>query len=451
MLPTSSQRRSFTRLPLLLILLTALPRAGLAQQLLRANINNNNNNDSDDLRGGGVHKVLGSAEADALLLLPDRNTPAAFSSSSSSATSATSASSSFTSRKEHDANLLKPITGEQHTTRRRALRLPKEVVSEPDKYRCFGFDLRQQPETAVGWVAHPVGGGRIHHMTLFFCPQLGRKGQDSLLYGHTWDCKQDNTVCGGAGDDSLEVGAGYENMMGDAKRAGTPINFPDGAVMSMGKGTQRLFAVIQVHNNAPIEEGDESGFELMVQPPGVGAAAEESSDPPPQFFQVMWDLVSQPRLPPVFERNNIAVPPGDPHFAIEQTWTVPYEHQHGKPYRFKLFAVHMHYHSLGKKITLEVQRGGEVAAAAVGANDDKVPWTVVAQRDGDHGATVFLHPALELQSGDRLRARCEWDSSGRTIATPIGFDAFDNEMADVFLMCYAHHQRGKGVIIPRIV
>ena len=63
-------------------------------------------------------------------------------------------------------------------------------------------------------------------------------------------------------------------------------------------------------------------------------------------------------------------------------------------------------------------------------------WRVLAQRIGNHSKTIFLNPTITLSGGDRLRATVIWDSSKRTVDTPFGMDAFDNEMANVFIECY---------------
>ena len=326
---------------------------------------------------------------------------------------------------------------------RMMLQLPLEKVENMDEYRCAGFDLRNTSLNVVGWSARPTEPSKVHHMTMYFCPNLGEKEAALILQdgGKTWRCEDSATICGPQAEKTMEFGPGFENMAGEMK---TPADmyFPDSAVLPMGMKTNRQFAVIQVHNNAPID-ADQSGFQLMLSP-----------NPSPnrnQFFQMEWDLTND-------ETNGI--PPLNPHYQIVKKWTVPTEN--GKSGPFTIFGAHLHFHSIGKIMTLEYARkkdeevfesgdgggdGGDTAEKELlKLEDGDDDWRVLAQRIGNHSKTIFLNQPLELSGGDRLRATVIWDSSKRTIDTPFGMDAFDNEMANVFVECYTTLKTPVGCI-----
>ena len=323
---------------------------------------------------------------------------------------------------------------------RMMLQLPLEKVENIDEYRCAGFDLRNTSLNVVGWSARPTESAKVHHMTMYLCPNLGEKEAALILQdgGKTWRCEDSAAICGPQAEKTMEFGPGFENMAGEMK---TPADmfFPDNSVLPMGMKTNRQFAVIQVHNNAPID-ADQSGFQLMLSP-----------NPSPnrnQFFQMGWDLVNE-------EINGI--PPLNPHYQIVKKWTVPTEKGRSGP--FTIFGAHLHFHSIGKIMTLEYARkkkkdeevlesgdgygidgdGGDTAEKELlklEEEDGDDDWRVLAQRIGNHSKTIFLNPTITLSGGDRLRATVIWDSSKRTVDTPFGMDAFDNEMANVFIECY---------------
>jgi len=315
-------------------------------------------------------------------------------------------------------------TGTRKFNTKMVLQLPLEKVAESGEYRCAGFDLRNMSLNVIGWSTRPTSTKLIHHMTMYLCPNLGEKQTELILQdggGKTWRCEHSTEICGQQAKQKIEFGPGFENMEGNQEAPGD-MYFPDNAVLPMGMNTTRRFAVIQVHNNAPID-ADQSGFQLML-----------SSNPMPdrnqlQYFQMVWDLTR--RVP------KTGIPPLDSNYQIIKEWTVPTEKGRNGP--FIIFGAHLHYHSIGKRMTLEYARKKKMVVA-------KHVWRVLAQRIGNHSKTIFLDPVVKLKGGDRLRATVVWDSSKRMINTPFGMDAFDNEMADVFIQCYATLENPVGCI-----
>ena len=92
---------------------------------------------------------------------------------------------------------------------------------------------------------------------------------------------------------------------------------------------------------------------------------------------------------------------------------------------FSVFLIHLHYHSLGTLLTLEY----------LDASQEK-DWKTIAKRVVSASQNMALDPPLVLKGGDRLKATCHYNSVNRTTATLFGFDAFTEEMCNVFLMSF---------------
>ena len=306
------------------------------------------------------------------------------------------------------------------------LHSPKENVDTIDQYRCSGYDLRNVSLQAKGWVAKPTVTKNIHHMTLYFCSSVGNLRSNAIQQGLTWNCKNVEDVC--LGEPKFQVGAGFENMLGTNKIPERVV-IPNSATWKIGKGTEQKFAIIQVHNNAIIRD-DQSGFDILLDTDTDTDTKEQKLD---RYFQIGWDLTS-------FKVNTLqlqqdagldpGIPPGLDDFTIVEEWTIPSA--------FKIWGVHMHYHSIGKKFTIEwMEENGS-------------QWKMLSQRSGKNDKTIFLRDTVELQKGYRIRATCTWDSSKRTVHTPFGFDAFDNEMSNVFLMCTQHWGEKQPAVVKGV-
>ena len=117
------------------------------------------------------------------------------------------------------------------------------------------------------------------------------------------------------------------------------------------------------------------------------------------------------------------IPPHLTDHQLSGEWVVPQENGMNGP--FSVFLVHLHYHSLGTLLTLEY----------LDASQEK-DWKTIAKRVVSASQDMALDPPLVLKGGDRLKATCHYNSVNRTTATLFGFDAFTEEMCNVFLNCF---------------
>ena len=99
---------------------------------------------------------------------------------------------------------------------------------------------------------------------------------------------------------------------------------------------------------------------------------------------------------------------------------------------FSVFLIHLHYHSLGTLLTLDY-----LDASLMDTQEKDQPWKTIAKRVGSASQDVVLDLPLVLKGGDRLKATCHYNSINRTTATLFGFDAFTEEMCNVFLNCFS--------------
>lgn len=271
--------------------------------------------------------------------------------------------------------------------------MPQENLERGNMMRCV---VSPWPKDGyiVGVQAAPTSRQKIHHMTLFACEADKNEVIDAHQQGQPFDCKDTspNNI------NSCIMVAGFEHM---SQSAETPhVTFPEGVVLPVGSANARYkFAVLEVHNNAPLK--DASGFHVDIKrtaPPHLGTNL---------FFQLGWDIKR--------DQDSSGIPPGKPDFKITRTHTAA-----GGP--FSVFMVHLHYHSIGKDFTLELEtKHGHTKT--------------LAHRIGSKGQTVRLHPAVTIQEGDKMIATVTWDSSDRSEDTPWGMDPVQNEMCDVFLGC----------------
>ena len=306
--------------------------------------------------------------------------------------------------------------------------LPVENVLTANQYRCAGFDVASTTLHVKGWTPRPTVSQHTHHMSMFFCNTLGAKGLQHMKESKTWDCHSDYNVCGGVTEE-YEMGPGFENMAG-LNIQEESVLFPFKALLTLGQQTSRHYIVIQVHNNAPIHQ-DHSGFELLLAE--QQEALDFQQDPKANsFFSLVWDIPGS-LSDEDFQRG---IPPGAPNYELSQEWVAPSEKGVNGP--FQIFMLHLHFHSIGTLLTVEYLKAPvDTSTSAPGKSKGNEEWTTIAQRIGAQGQNTYLHPPLELKQGDRLRATCHWDSRNKTTSTKFGFDAFTEEMCNVFLMCFS--------------
>ena len=308
------------------------------------------------------------------------------------------------------------------------LQIPTEKVDKIDQYRCGGVDISNLSLSVTGWKPLPTYPEKTHHMTMYFCDNVGNTAKTAMGLKKTWICDTPQKICD-TDTESGEFGPGYENMASEKLKTVPPISFPKNTILPLGKDTKRKYAVIQVHNNAPLEK-DSSGFELMLR--NKQEQDQDQIQDEQLFFQITWDVTTTPTDVPIFQKQirqglKPGIPPNKLDFTVQQNWIVSTKNHQDGP--FTVFMVHLHYHSLGIKSTLELKRKNEKE------------WIVLAQRIGKESASKYLLPVVEIHGGDTLRQTVEWDSSHRDVHTPFGMDAFDNEMGQAFLLCYGKKNR----------
>jgi len=291
------------------------------------------------------------------------------------------------------------------------LHMPLHHETTSNQLRCAVMPL-QDTVYITGFTAQPTYPARIHHMTLFACENV----DDSVKDGKIFNCLTSVRRAG-----CIPV-AGYEHM-GMPGMPGmnkeTPklplTAFPPGVVFPVGPRAAHKYVLIEEHNNAPLE-ADTSGFRLRLHKPPIEALGKHL------YFMIDWDVTTEPSpkrdSSGALERG---IPPG--HYQYTLTQEVAPKASRG----FRVFQMHLHFHSIGKKLIVEKR-----------SHDGTT--TTLATRVGTAGQTPRFDPPLEIQEGDTIRASCIYDSSERSQPTPYGMDPVKNEMCNVFLMCSGNEE-----------
>lgn len=235
-------------------------------------------------------------------------------------------------------------------------------ASEPDDYHCLVLDVEfTDPTYLSAYQVVPDPSGFVHHIIFYHVPPSGA----AMLLEADAATPEPGYACFGA--------SGFGGQpMGVWAPGGLPLRFPDASAYVIAPGSK---IVAQMHYNTTLG------------PPSVDQTALRLAylDAAPQL------RVTMPILNGFFD-----IPAGDPAYAAEFEYVV--EGDTPK----QIVAVMPHMHLLGRTIDLRRARGNEETCIA--RIDD---WDFHWQQFYDLRPDDFV----EVQPGDLLRYRCEFDNS----------------------------------------
>merc|ERR1711988_1921344 len=132
-----------------------------------------------------------------------------------------------------------------NSTETLVVKMPLSDVPRANEYRCATQKLVEDVGI-LSFIALPSDYAKVHHMSLYFCPAAMTDQPGGCPAGLSDRCK---------------LFGGFEHMGANVATKSRPISFGPGTGVNVGPSTENKYAVLQVHNNAPLV-GDESGFEL---------------------------------------------------------------------------------------------------------------------------------------------------------------------------------------------
>eukprot|EP01137_Pigoraptor_chileana_P004791 Opistho-2@46917 len=269
-------------------------------------------------------------------------------------------------------------------TQRFPILMPGVMPQTDEAYVCAGTKLPAKEISLVEF--EPLLNENVaHHVILFGCGELPTRELKS------WDCKWMGSICGSDSEKYILYAWG---------KNAPALEIPAGVGFRVGGDTRIKYLVLQVHY----------GKALKYAPDHSGIAVRFTRQPLP-FSAGMFVMYS----------NSLAIPPASVVVDTSATCT-----HTGGPLNPMAFRVHAH--TLAKNISCERERDGVI---------DVLGW-----RDPSH-AQAFL-PIVgkdPIQKGDKLTARCTFDSNGRNVTTIAGSNSMD-EMCNCYIMYYTEsHSR----------
>ena len=298
--------------------------------------------------------------------------------------------------------------GESH----RSVALQSASGVAADQYRCRWISPPEPYLFITGFRGAPTDPSAIHHMSLKACKRHVVGGDENNHACARWEIR------------CAEPLAGFEAMTkAAAPVAGSFTKLCEGCAFVVGQQTATPDLSLEVHNNRPLVE-DSSGFELTVFDGGATVTK-----------KMMSLLVSGAGI----NGKGFEVPPQKEAWTVRGRMTITHEliRRHGGDpgARLHIYLLHLHYHALGRRITMTHHPA-----------DRGRPSTVFGVRDegalgSDRGTIVFDEgtPAIlgGIGIGDRIDVACIYNSTSRQEPTLEGA-SYKAEMCNGFIMAYQH-------------
>lgn len=297
-----------------------------------------------------------------------------------------------------------------------------EFVPEPqgselaayDEYRCFRIDPKlTRTQYLTGYNVVPGNAAIVHHVLLMPVDPDRVVTEDGITNGDLmaeYDAEspdRDGWPCFGAAGDEIAI-EGFPVSW--APGAGV-VNYPEDTGVTLAAGVQ---FVVQVHYNLADQEklgtSDSTTVQLRLQDevdsPGV-------FDLPDAFLSTL------------FGGEPDTLEPGLKDAVY--TWELPVQDylDYTGAQRLELRGLFPHMHELGRKMEIDVLRGGTEAECL----GDVPRW------DFNWQLFYFYDQPVRLESGDVLRVTCHFDTRGRDEPVLPGWGT-QNEMclAGLFLV-----------------
>lgn len=256
------------------------------------------------------------------------------------------------------------------------LRMRHAHPTMADAYLCTNYDVEYDEAYIVKFEAM-ANASTAHHILVYGC-EFGPAASDNI-----WGCPP---IC---------KNGPQQIMFAWAKNA-PPTQLPDGVGLRIGKKTTIRSIVVQIHyakSFAANEKPDDSGIRLHLK-----------SEKQP-FVAGVFLLMSY----------NFAVPPETDKFHVDMSC------EYKKKYSMFPFAFRTHAHGLGSVITGYQYND---SYHLIGKGNPQWPQ-----------AFYPVNGSIEVKPGDKLVARCTFNSTGRGRYTNVGSTGED-EMCNFYIMFY---------------
>ncbi|XP_076465980.1 peptidyl-glycine alpha-amidating monooxygenase B-like [Babylonia areolata] len=248
--------------------------------------------------------------------------------------------------------------------------------SQPDAYLCTGYDV-EESETYVVKFEALANADTAHHILMYGCEDQAASSDD------IWNCPP---VCRGR----------QQIMFAWAKNA-PPTQLPDGVGLRIGKMTSIKKIVMQIHYAKSFKEDE---------PPDSSGIRLHLSKKKQQYVAGVFLLMSY----------NFIVPPNQEKYHVDISC------QFKKGYSMFPFAYRTHAHGLGSVIT--GYQYNDTGYHLIGKGNPQWPQ-----------AFYPSNASIEVKPGDKLVARCTYNSVGMDHTVKVGATGRD-EMCNFYIMFY---------------
>ena len=262
-------------------------------------------------------------------------------------------------------------------------------LAEFDEYRCFLLDPGVDEDTFLtGFEVLPGNAALVHHVLAFPVDLTrnvggGQTNADVIAALDAASPNRDGWPCYSMAGEGVDVD-GVPVTWAPGTGA---VLYPAGSGVEFPGGNQ---VVVQVHYNLarPEVRGQSDSTTLRLQ---------FQQNVQRLGFFVLEDELLETRL----DGNPVVIPAGSPSF--EYQFEVGYDGFIGLAGRLDLFGVFPHMHEFGRTLRIERIRGGQSTCLAS-----------VGRWDFDWQLMYFYRQAVDLQSGDRIRVTCTYNTEGLT-------------------------------------